>query len=177
MPRNAIMRSAFFAVAIFVCGLSSPAAAEERDYCPARPGLGSPTCTIDPGKVSVEVGIAGWTQDKEDGIKTDAYDLGDTQVRVGVSENAELLFGWQAYSATDYRTPQGKYSQSGIGDAIVGAKLNLKNPDGSGFSVAVQPFVTLPVGDNEVSAGDWGAGIIIPVSYELPGGASLQYTH
>lgn len=156
---------------------ASPALAEDRDYCPARPGLGSPTCTIEPGAVSVEVGAFGWTRDKADGVRTDSYDVGDTQVRIGISNSVEAVVGWQVYSESKTRAAGTRTTASGIGDAMVGAKFNLSNPDGSGFSAAIQPFVTLPVGGKQVSAGDWGAGLVIPVSYDLASGLSLQYTH
>ena len=51
--------------ALFALLLLAPDAAwaddTPRDYCPARPGLGSPACTIDPGRVSVETSLADWT--------------------------------------------------------------------------------------------------------------------
>lgn len=170
-----------FVTALFV-SLTTPAAAQDtaetaRDYCPARPGLGTPSCTIEPGAVSVELGLAGWTRDKADGVRTVSWDIGDLQMRVGVSERVELIAGWQVYSESKSRAGGVRTKASGVGDAMIGAKLNLNNPDGSGFSWAAQPFVTLPIGGNEVSAGDWGAGLVLPFSYDLPDGFSLQYTH
>ena len=148
-----------------------------RDYCPARPGLGSPTCTIEPGAVSVEIGLLGWTRNKADGVRTNSYDIGDTQVRIGVNDTIEAVIGWQMYSKSKTHQAGVRTTASGVGDAMIGAKFNLKNPDGSGFSAAIQPFVSIPVGDKDVSAGDWGAGLVIPVSYDLADGFSLQYTH
>ena len=48
----------------------------------------------------------------------------------------------------------------------------LRNPDGAGFSAALMPYATRPLGGVGVGAGDWGAGLIVPVSFEL-GAVSL----
>jgi hypothetical protein len=58
--------------------IAVPAAAQDkpRDYCPARPGLGSPACTIDPGRVSVETSLADWTLDRQGADRTDTVLIG-----------------------------------------------------------------------------------------------------
>jgi hypothetical protein len=52
----------------------------------------------------------------------------------------------------------------------------LRFPDGSGLSAAVQPFVTLPVGRQPIGAGDWGAGLVVLITYDLNGTLNLQLT-
>jgi hypothetical protein len=63
-----------------------------------------------------------------------------------------------------------------VGDVLIGAKANLRNPDGSGFSIAVQPFAMLPVGREPVGAGDWSAGVVVPMSYDLSDTLNLQFS-
>lgn len=65
-----------------------------RDYCPDRPGLGPPACTIDRDRVSVETSLADWTLDKQGRDRTDTMLIGDTLVRVGLTDNVEALIGW-----------------------------------------------------------------------------------
>ena len=62
------------------------------------------------------------------------------------------------------------------GDVTLGLKQNLVQPDGSGFSVALLPYGTIPVGREPVGAGDWGAGLLVPVSYEVSKGVKLALT-
>lgn len=38
------------------------------------------------------------------------------------------------------------------------------------------PFATLPVGRRPVGAGDWGAGLLMPVSYDLSEALNVQFT-
>src|SRR6185503_1298265 len=38
-----------------------------RDFCPDRPGLGTPACTMDPGHIAVELGLGDWTLTRQSG--------------------------------------------------------------------------------------------------------------
>ncbi len=161
----------------------SPAIAQERDYCPTRPGLGTTPCTIDQGRMSVEIGLASWTRDTQSNQRSDQINLGDTLVRAGINDHVELFAGWQPYGQVRTETwlsgqtgARSIEKAKGSGDVTLGLKASLAHPDGSGFSVAVQPFVTLPTGGNAVGAGDWGAGLVLPMSYALPNDWSLQLT-
>jgi hypothetical protein len=170
------MRLLFAASVLALAG--APAFAQERDYCPARPGLGTPACTIAPGRVSLETGIIDWQRDDMPDARTDAITIGDTLVRIGLTDRIEAQVGWTPYSHVRVRDKAtGVVEKDGaVGDMLVGFKANLHNPDGSGLSFAVQPYVTLPVGGDPVSAGDWGAGLVAPVSYDLNDMLNLQFS-
>ncbi|MGY4396864.1 hypothetical protein ACVWZA_002049 [Sphingomonas sp. UYAg733] len=157
---------------------SSAASAEERDYCPARPGIGTPACTIAPGRVSVETGLADWTREEDSSQRSDTILIGDTLVRIGLTDSIEAQIGWTPFGHVRSRDKLvGTIDRADrVGDALLGFKANLHNPDGSGFSVAVQPFVTLPVGRGPVGAGDWGGGLIVPLTYDLSDKLNLQFT-
>ena len=157
--------------------LIAPVAAhaeDERDYCPARPGLGTPACTIAPGRVSVETALGDWTLDKQGSDRTDTVLIGDTQLRIGLSNTIEAQIGWTPLGIVRERSGGLVDRATRTGDVTLGLKANLAHPDGSKLSVAVQPFVTLPVGRPPVGAGDWGAGLVLPVSYELSDKVSLE---
>ncbi|MFS0736110.1 transporter [Sphingomonas sp. 1P06PA] len=139
-------------------------AAAARDYCPERPGLGTPACTIEAGHLSVETSVADWTIDRG----ADTVLIGDTLLRLGLSNRLEAQLGW---------TPLGfSGGRSGVGDVTLALKANLRNPDGSGFSAALLPFVTAPAGGGAIGAGDWAAGLVVPVGVDLGHGLSLQLT-
>lgn len=159
-------------------GLLSVAAgaADMRDYCPDRPGLGTPACTIDPGHGSVEVGMADWTLDRTATERTDTLLLGDVLIRYGISDHAEVQFGWTGFGRERVRDrlSGARSTDSGIDDVQLGLRRNLANPDGSAFSLAVMAFATLPVGREPIGAGDWGAGFLVPMSYDLDDRFSLE---
>ncbi|MEO5938343.1 MAG: transporter [Sphingomonas sp.] len=157
--------------------IAAPAVAQDkpRDYCPARPGLGSPACTIDAGRVSVETSLADWTLDRRPGDRTDTVLIGDTLVRIGLTDTIEAQIGWTPVGFMRERSGATVDRATRVGDVTLALKANLANPDGSGFAVAVQPFVTLPVGRQPVGAGDWGAGVVVPLTYELSKTVNVQF--
>lgn len=172
------MKAPAVAAALLALGCAAPAAAQERDYCPTRPGLGTPACTIAPGKVSIETAIADWERDDSADQRSDTILFADTIVRVGLSDHVEGIVGMTPVGIARVRDKMtGSIDRrTAAGDAYLGLKANLSNPGGDGFSFALQPFATLPVGRSPIGAGDWGAGLLAPMTYDLPGGVNLQFT-
>ncbi|MEG3171719.1 transporter [Sphingomonas sp. ZB1N12] len=168
------------AVAIALVSLAAlhtaGANAQEREYCPERPGIDTPACTMAKGRVSVETSIADWTRDDQPGSRDDNILFGDTLVRVGVSDTVEARVGWTPFGHDRMRDQTGIDTVNGVGDVSLGMKANLRDPDGSGLSIAVLPYVTLPVGRSGIGAGDWGTGLLVPVTYELSDTLSLDLT-
>ncbi|MEA3034358.1 MAG: hypothetical protein QOH04_109 [Sphingomonadales bacterium] len=157
--------------------LPAPAtAAEPRDFCPDRPGLGTPPCTIDRGKVDIEIGLADWTLEHSGGDRTDTLIFGDLLVRYGLTDNLEVQLGWTSFATVRERAAGTVNRASGTGDVTLALRRNLVHPDGSGFSAALMPYANLPTGGRVIGAGDWSAGLLVPLSYELPHGLSLDFT-
>ena len=170
MPLRSVLLFAALAVAA-----PAHAAEDRRDLCPDRPGLGTPACTLDAGAVMLEVGIADWTLDRDAGSRTDSFAYGDALLRAGLTPSLEVQFGWTmlGHARERDRTTGDTVRRTGTGDIMLALRRNLRNPDGSGFSAAVMPYTTLPVGGGGVGAGDWGAGLVVPVGFEL-GSISLS---
>ncbi|WP_395337263.1 transporter [Novosphingobium sp. BL-8H] len=167
------------AIVLFSITLLPTAAwAEDRDYCPDRPGIGTPACTMAPGQFSLEMGVGDWTLNKDDTQRTDTFTVGDALLRYGIADHAEVQVGWSmvGFARTRDKLTGAIQHQTGTGDVTLALRRNLANPDGSGFSIAVMPYVSLPVGTNPLGAGDWGAGALLPMSYELSDGWSLAST-
>lgn len=163
----------------WLIGLAAGAAhaQELRPFCADRPGLGTPSCTIDPGHVVIEGGAFDWTLEREAGTRTDTIDAGDILVRAGISTTLEAQIGWTAFGQVRVRDAAGGTTRTrGIGDIRLALRQNLTHPDGSGFSAAVMPFATLPVGGEAIGAGDWGAGVIVPLQYDLGNGLGIALT-
>lgn len=160
---------------LIMLALSSAAHAELRPFCASRPGLGTPPCTVDPGRVVVEVGLADWTLENSTDERKDTLLAGDVSVRVGVGPTTELQVGWTAYGQvrTRDKTSGATTRASGSGDITLGVRQSLSGPDGG---IAIQPFVTLPVGGNAIGAGDWGAGVVLPIGFDLGRDVQLALT-
>lgn len=151
--------------------LATPLHAQLRDFCASRPGLGTPACTVDPGRVVVELGIADWTLENRVDERVDTLVGGDIAVRIGIDDKTEALIGWTAVGHVRTFDKAGGTAtrSSGVGDITLGLRRSISGPNGP---IAVQPYVTVPVGGAAIGSGDWGAGIIVPIQFDL--GSDVQ---
>ena len=163
------------AAGLVVCAHAARAQ-DLREFCPDRPGLGTPACTLDRGHAALELGLVDWTHDSESGVESDDFSTADLLLRYGLTDSLEVQLGWTAYTHSRVRAGALSDSVDGVGDVLVALRQNLQNPDGAGFSIALMPYVTLPIGSDGIGVGDWGGGLIVPMSQELAGGFSLQFT-
>jgi hypothetical protein len=172
------MSSRILAISVAVAAIFPAAAkaAEPREFCPDRPGLGTPPCTIDRGKAAVEIGLADWTLEKSGGDRTETWLLGDLLVRYGLTDHLEMQLGWTSFGTVRQRSGGSVSHMSGTGDVTVSLRQNLIHPDGKGVSAALMPYAKLPTGGRAIGAGDWSAGLLVPLSYELPHGLTLDFT-
>ena len=133
------------------------ALAKDRDYCPTRPGLGTTPCTIAPGRVSVETALTDWTLEQDSTQRSDTVLIGDTFARLGLSDSIEAQVGWTPFGHVRTRDKlAGTVDSTGrVGDVTLGLKANLLHPDGSGVSIAVQPFALLNRTDKTASVDTW----------------------
>jgi len=162
-------------LALLLLSAAAPALAKGREFCPDRPGLGTPPCIIDTGRIAVETSLADWTLERDAETRTDMILAGDLLVRLGVADHAEIQIGWTAYGhvRTRDRASDAVSRTARTGDVMLAVRRSLMNPDGSGPSLALMPFVTLPVGRMPVGYGDWGAGLIVPMRFDLSDAISL----
>jgi len=153
----------------------APASAQTRELCADRPGLGTPACTVEPGRSVFELGLVDWTLDRQPSVRTDTIVAGDILLRVGLTPQLEAQVGWTAYGHVRSRDrPAGPVTTgSGTGDVRLSVRRSLSGPNGP---VAIQPFVTLPTGGAAIGAGDWGAGVLLPFGFNLGKAVELDFT-
>lgn len=147
---------------------AAPAHAEEREFCAERPGQTTPPCTLEPGRAMIETGIAQWSRESDPALRTDTLTLGSSTLRLGLTPRLEAQVGWTPLGVVwdrDVATGITTRRTSG-GDATLGLTYGLAGANGP---VAVQGFVSLPTGGAAIGAGDWGAGVRLPVAVELGG--------
>ena len=169
-----VRRLAFAAAGLLLLA-ARPAFAEDREFCAERPGQTTPSCTIEPGRVMIETAVAEWTRESDPTSRTDTLTLGSTVLRAGLTSRLEAQVGWEPLGIQWQRDiASGAVTrQTSTGDVTLGLKYGLAGANGP---VALQAFVTAPTGGSAIGAGDWGAGIRLPVSIELGGGFQLGLT-
>lgn len=164
-----------FPAALLLVLLPVAAQAEERPFCADRPGFGTPACTLEPGRVMVELGLAGWDHSGDSAQVEDDLTYGNLLVRMGLDDSTELELGFDGYGTTRSRDrASGAISrQHGGGDVTMALRRSLSGPNGP---VALHAFVTAPTGRSGIGAGDWGAGVLMPIGLDLPQGFELDLT-
>lgn len=159
------------ALSLVIAGLATPALADDlRDFCPNRPGKGSPACILDQGHWQVEGDAVDYARDRQNGVVTTDTSVADFQVRYGLSKRSELQLSWAPF-LSEHVTGAGR--TSGSGDATLALRWALTDPDGKGPQVAVQPFVTAPVGSSAFTNDNWTGGLGLPIAVPVSDGVSL----
>jgi hypothetical protein len=159
---------------------AAPALADDGPrFCPTRPSLGESGCITEPGHVHVEASVGDWERDDGPDQRRDTVLAGDFQVRVGLTDSAELQLAWTSFGHVRVRDKaSGAISHADrVGDVRIGLRQNLRHPDGKGLSIAIEPSLLLPVGRAPVGAGTWGAGLVVPVTFDLSDKVNLQLTN
>lgn len=164
-----------FVACAFLVLIAAPAMAEERDFCADRPGQATPPCTVEPGRAMVEVGIADWTHDRTAQTTNDMVALADLLIRTGIGETSEIQLGWAAYGfARDRDRASGAATHAGgTGDVTLALQKTLGKP---GDPVAIRAYATLPTGGATLGAGDWGAGAMVPMAFDLSDAVEFDLT-
>lgn len=153
--------------------LAPPAHAQDlRAFCAERPGKATPPCILDTGHVQVETGLADAVFERSHGAHEDTYALGATEFRFGLTRRLEAEAGWTPL-IVDHQRGAGR--TTGVGDAVVGARLALSDPDKDGAAISVQGFATAPTATHGLGAGGWTVGLRLPASIPL-GGSDLGLT-
>jgi len=164
-------------IALALAGVAAPAWAQEAPrFCPNQPSLESSACTTEPGRVHLEVSAIDWELDKTSDSRTDTILAGDMLVRAGIGPSTELQFSWSPVGRVREREAGEVTRRTRVGDVTLGLRHAFAGADGTGLSYGIQPFVTLPVGRTPVGAGTWGAGVVLPVTYDVSDGVTVGFT-
>lgn len=125
----------------------------------------------------VEVGIGDWTLDRQSGSRIDTIAVAQLVTRFGLGDHLEAQIGWNGYSHVRTRDTIGTIvTAMGVGDVRIALRRNLLNPDGSGTSLAIMPYASIPVRRSAISAGDWSAGVTAPISFSLSRSIGIAFT-
>lgn len=158
------------AAAVLVACALYPATARARAYCSTRPSLGQSACILDPGRVAIETALTDWERDTD----SDTTLFGDSLLRIGVTDRAEVQIGWTPVGIARDRRDGTRTTRSG--DLTLGSRINLRNPDGKGLSYGLQPAVTIPVGRDPIGDRAWRLGVVAPVGFDLSDTLNLQFS-
>lgn len=149
-----------------LCAASVAAAADNPPICADRPGKANPTCTVPKGMVQIETGLADWTGDNSDGVRTDAVTLGATAFKYGLSDRWHIEVDIAPYNHLSVRGDGADERNSSFGDVVLRSKYRLTS--GDGVQLAVSPFVKIPTAKAPIGNRMVEAGVALPIDYSIP---------
>lgn len=143
-----------------------------------RPNKTNTPHTIDAGHLQIETGVFDYTyyRDRYQGAnaRIEALNLGQFNFRLGILNDLELNAIVNAYNFqwnTDYTTNQSN-RQNGIGDALIGGKLNLWGNDSGdkpwATALAIQPQFKIPTAQENLGNGHSELFVGVPFLVNLP---------
>jgi len=147
--------------------------ADLRSFNTDRPPKANSPYTVDAGHFQYESDIATFGSGSTDGVKTQAWTVFDTTVKLGLTNtiDAELEITPSESVATDEAGTT--TTVSGIGDTFARLKINVLGDDQGAVAVALLPYVKLPTAQSGLGNGRVEAGLILPVSVSAPGGFTV----
>ena len=106
-----------------------------REMTTDRPDITESPFTVDAGHVQFETTLVGYTRSapNQERAITDEFDFLTTNMRIGITNSAEIDLVWQPYGTVRTRQadPFRIFHQSGIGGLNLRAKVNLWGNDSS----------------------------------------------
>jgi hypothetical protein len=147
---------------------------ERREFLPDRPYVTDSPYTVDAGHWLLEMGLFEYTRDRW-GNRLDQFAFGDTNIRLGVTNYAdvELMFTAYTYNLTRNNTG-GQLKQSGFSDTTLKSKINILGDDGGPVAIAFFPGVTFPSASAGVGGGGFAGFGALLAEFALPAGFRLR---
>lgn len=147
-----------------------------RDLTTDRPDTTESPFTVDAGHIQIETNLFGYTRSRPDGDGTvsDTYEFGTTNVRVGLTNSAEINVVWQPYGVVRTRPGDGSDAtrSQGVGGLDIRAKYNFWGNDTfekpGDTALGLLPYVTFPTDrGNGISPETVSGGFIVPFAVKL----------
>lgn len=147
-----------------------------RSFSTDRPPKANSPYTIDAGHFQYETDIAVFGYGNTGGIRTSDWTILDPTLKLGLTNTIDAELQITPYESLVTKRAAGRASFSGIGDTIGRLKINVLGDDQGAVSVAVLPYVKLPTARSGLGNGKVEGGIILPISFSVPGGFTVIVT-
>jgi len=143
---------------------------EMRKFAPDRPTKGFSVRTIDAGHVEVEMDSFNETYSRDLGVITRSIQTLDPNVRIGITNWAELDVQFNGLQSSRSETESGApvAQGAGFGDVVLRTKMNLFGNDDGPVGLAIIPYIKVPSSAPVISNGAVERGLIVPLALRLP---------
>ncbi len=155
--------------------LALPAVADDglQDLCSDRPTKSTDPCSVDMGHWQVESDFVNYSEEKDNGLKTETLVVADPTVKWGLTSDSDVEISFTPYESIRQSSTKTHNIVSGFGDIYLRYKnVPVQEPDGS-FALAIEPYVKLPSASPGLGNGALEGGMLAPISFGLPLGLTL----
>ncbi len=150
-----------------------------RAFSPDRPARASSPVTVDAGRFQIESDFLNYSFTSQQGAKTRTYQGADPVLKLGVTNfmDFEVAFGGFVDTRTTSNVTGATLSRGqGFGDVTLTTKFNVIGNEGGTLAFALAPYLIVPGGTHNITAGRVEGGVIAPLTVSLPNdfGLTLQ---
>ena len=141
-----------------------------REMSTDRPDQTESPYTVDAGHVQVEMTVFGAALDRADGVRSEEFTFGSTNLKFGLLNTVDIQFVHDAWITSRTRESGNTERVSDSGDLTTRLKINLWGNDEGATAFALMPYVKFPLGGSAFRNGETESGLIAILGFELPGG-------
>lgn len=147
-----------------------------RDMETDRPDVTESAITVDAGHFQLETDFVKWVKEQSEEKQTHTLLINQMNLKIGITANTAIQLGYQTYGIEKKKEIDSgiKEISQGHGDLTFRIKQNLIGNDKGNFALAILPYVKFPISKYEDDS-RLEAGIIVPMSYKLPGDWKLGF--
>ncbi|MEI6412667.1 MAG: transporter [Pseudomonadota bacterium] len=127
------------------------AVADEPAFSAGRPGNTESPLAVPKGYFQVETGIASYTYDNSDGVRTRAWDLAHTALRYGIAKDTDVQLVIQPYTQQSTHGAYHDQTFQGFGSTTFRVLHTFMGADGSSPAFGLIGFATFPTASKELT--------------------------
>lgn len=139
-----------------------------RDLSTDRPDQTESPYTVDAGHWQLEMDFFNYTIDRDSGTRTTILNVAPINLKLGLTNRADLQFIFDNYSRERVRTAGVTTTTRDWGDLTLRLKMNMWGNDGGATAFALMPFVKLPLRLGDAGNDLVEGGLIVPLALSLP---------
>jgi hypothetical protein len=140
-----------------------------------RPDVTESPITVDAGHFQLETDFIQWERVQTETVQTHTLLINQMNLKIGITANTAIQIGFQTYGIKNEKEIESGTDEinQGHGDLTLRIKQNLIGNNKGDFALALLPYLRLPISTFDDSRLE--AGLIVPMSYRLPGKWKLGF--
>lgn len=139
-----------------------------RDMETDRPDVTESPYTVDAGHFQYETDLFRVAHEKSESVEDRRIFVNNGNIKIGLFNKTAIQVGFETIVWQKEKEENQISKSKGIGDVTIRVKQNLTGDNKGSFALAVLPYLRIPTA-KYTDDSKYEGGIIIPMSYKLPG--------